>query len=198
MHVMGDVATRLVEAGGRDLPLLDTLLQLFLHDLSEHLDPGELPLRRDGRFDWGHDALAWVVSSRRWAYLICHREEVVGMVLTSEMLRLRSGPGRTVDAWFILRPYRRRGLGRAIWGQLYETWQGYWELPTLHANPLGEVFASAGADAYASIQRGEQVIEEHGRAVRVQWFVARDLGGRDGNEQVQQADQVDRDPDQAL
>lgn len=153
--------------GPADLLLLDTLLQLFLHDLSAHVAPGELPLGPDGRFDWGIPVEAWVTERGRAAYVL-EAPGPVGLVLTSAAVRLPDlGEGRSVDAFWIAAGHRRRGVGRAAWRALAATWAGRWEVAALASNPAGLGFCRAGVAAMADGKVVECRVMEDGEPMVV-------------------------------
>ncbi|MEV5963712.1 GNAT family N-acetyltransferase [Kribbella sp. NPDC051952] len=91
-----------------DRAVMERLWLLFRHDLSEF--QGQLP-RPDGsyRSEWLENVLT---GDPEWAgYLVFSGESPVGFCF----LRALSQPARVLNAFFVVRPVRRQGLGlRAV------------------------------------------------------------------------------------
>lgn len=103
---MSDLVVRRVDASDR--PVMERLWLLFRHDLSEF--QGQLP-RPDGsyRTEWLEKVLT---GDPEWAgYLISVGENPVGFCF----MRALQQPVRVLNAFFMVRPVRRNGLGlRAV------------------------------------------------------------------------------------
>ena len=108
-----------------DTGLLSNLLELYIHDLSE-VFPG-IELGDDGRF--GYDGLARYVSEpeRRFAFFVKCDARVVGFALVTRGSPATDDPNVfDVAEFFVLRGYRRSGMGRRaaflLWNRLPGRW----------------------------------------------------------------------------
>ncbi len=116
---------RLDAATSKDAVLLANLLELYIHDLSDvfpHVELGE-----DGRFGYRSLPLYWSEPERRFAFLIRDDETVAGFALATRGSPAVDDPGvLDVAEFFVLRRYRRSGVGRqaafALWKQLPGRW----------------------------------------------------------------------------
>lgn len=127
-----DVA--LVVATEADSPLLANLLELYIHDLSAAF-PG-VELGPDGRFGYDKLPLYWTEPDQRFAFLIKSGGRVAGFVLAT-----RGSPGVTdpnvldVAEFFVLRGYRRSGVGRRAAVLLWTGLPGKWTVRVSETNP---------------------------------------------------------------
>jgi len=105
--------------------VLENLFQLYAYDWSEL---GRLDVRDDGRFadyplddywrdDWRHPFLLRVDG------------KLAGFALVSERSRLTGTPGvRDMAEFFVMRKYRRQGVGLAAAHAAFDRFAGPWEI----------------------------------------------------------------------
>ncbi len=106
-------------------PLLANLLELYAHDFSEFMD---LQLGIDGRFGYKHLDLYWQ-EPHRYPFLVRVNRHLAGFVL----VRQGSEISHDQDVWdmtefFIVRGYRRRGIGRKAAHEVWKKLPGKWEV----------------------------------------------------------------------
>lgn len=112
-------------------PTLARLLQLLFYDLSV-LDGHDVDLY--GRFRV--PALdPFLAQPQHAAFLVTVEQHLAGFALIGahSMLQPDFG-GRSVEALFVLRKYRRQGVGRAVATQLFDTFPGAWETALFATN----------------------------------------------------------------
>lgn len=128
----------LLEAVGRErLPTLDALGQHYANDLSEllGLDVGE-----DGRFR-GPALAAYFADARAHAFLIRVDTALAGFALVVERSRLSGDESvRDVAEFFVLRKYRRRGVGERAARALFARFGGAWEVRQRTGNEPATAF----------------------------------------------------------
>jgi predicted acetyltransferase len=117
-------------ARDEDFELLDRLLQLYLHDFSEHT--GE-DVDEHGRFQY-----AWLDAYRheagRHASVIRVEGRPAGFALVREAEVLH------MAEFFVLRKHRRAGVGLAAARHLLEARIGPWSITQLASNPEATAF----------------------------------------------------------
>ncbi|HVT17808.1 MAG TPA: GNAT family N-acetyltransferase [Thermoanaerobaculia bacterium] len=118
-EVVLDVATL------RDAALLSNLLELYLHDLSEAFPTIELGA--DGRFGYDKLPLYWSEPEGRFSFLIRYGVRVAGFVLVTRGSPATDDPAVfDIAEFFVLRRYRRSGVGRRaaflLWNRLPGRW----------------------------------------------------------------------------
>lgn len=111
-------------AGPLDAPLLDNLLQLYLHDLSEVFP---IELNAEGRVDYDKLSIYRSEPERRFAYLIRNETRVIGFILAQRGSPVTDDPEVfDIAEFFILRRYRRTGAGKRAAFLLWERHPGRW------------------------------------------------------------------------
>ena len=108
----------------QDAPLLENLLQLYIHDLSAVF---AIELGPDGRFTYDKLPLYWIEITRRFAFLIRYHGAVVGFVLVTRGSPASDDPEVfDIAEFFVLRRYRRSGVGRRAAMLTWDRFPGRW------------------------------------------------------------------------
>jgi predicted acetyltransferase len=130
----------LTEVAENERALLRRLFDLYLYDFSEmeHAD-----LDEEGRF--APNAEWWVERYRsepdKRALLLRADDKPAGFVLVDERSPIAgSGDRRYVAAFFVMRAYRRRGLGEAMAREVFRRAPGRWQVLEVRANPRAQAF----------------------------------------------------------
>jgi predicted acetyltransferase len=113
------------------------LLQLYLYEFSEleGFDVG-----RDGLFRYGYLNSYWE-DATRFPFLISVDTHIAGFVLVNSITYAHTeGGARSVAEFFILRKYRRRGVGRAAAFHIFGLFPGKWEVREIESNVAGQRF----------------------------------------------------------
>ncbi len=115
-----------------DAGLLSNLLELYIHDLSE-VAPVELGA--DGRFGYPKLSLYWAEPERNLAFFIRHGGRVVGFALVTRGSPVTDDPNvLDVAEFFVLRRYRRSGVGRRAAQLVWQRLPGTWTVRVLEGN----------------------------------------------------------------
>jgi len=112
-------------------PLLANLLELYIHDFSEFLD---VELGPDGRFGYPPLHLYWNKPGRH-PFLAQVDGKWAGFALVKKGSEI-SGNENVWDVaeFFVLRGYRRQGIGTQIAHQVWRRFPGMWEVRVLESN----------------------------------------------------------------
>ena len=127
---------QLIHAGPEHQALLANLLELYIHDFTEFVPKD---VSEDGRFGYNHLPLYWSDPLRR-PYLARLDGSWAGFALVQKL----ADP----DVWdmaefFVLRRYRRTGLGTEFALRLWQTCPGPWQVRVRAANPPAIAFWKA-------------------------------------------------------
>src|SRR5579863_2608495 len=104
-----------IPATQEQLPIVANLLQLYAHDFSEFHD---VELGPDGRFDYVALPLYWS-DSDRYPILVRMDGNLAGFVLVKNEARVWD-----MVEFFVLRGYRRQGIGTAIAHAVFRRFPG--------------------------------------------------------------------------
>ncbi|HSE93868.1 MAG TPA: GNAT family N-acetyltransferase [Methylomirabilota bacterium] len=144
---MGDTGPNVTlhEASAADVPVLRRLMQLYLYDLGtiDGWDIGE-----DGLFGSAERIESFWTEDGRRTLLIRVDGVLAGFLMIRDGGRF-SGPGtRELAEFFVLRKYRRRGVGTRAATAVFDMLPGRWEVDQLASNAEAQAFWRAVIGRY--------------------------------------------------
>jgi predicted acetyltransferase len=146
---------QMVAAGPHDRECLLALTELYAYDLSA---VASLDLGDDGRFH-AIDVDALWTEPRRHGYLIRVDDRLAGFAMVHEFSRLTGDASvRDMAQFFVVKRYRRAGVGSRSARWLFDRFPGRWEVRQREENQAATAF-------------WRQVIDQHtaGRFEDVSW-----------------------------
>jgi predicted acetyltransferase len=117
--------------------ILDNLIQLYAYDFSElH----EVEIGSDGRFTYRDLPLYWSEEGHH-PFLVRVNTRLAGFVLVKKGSEV-SGDDTTWDMaeFFVLRGYRRRGVGTRVAEEVWRRFPGPWEVRVMETNVAARSF----------------------------------------------------------
>jgi len=150
-------------------PILENLLQFYIYDFSEIVggDVGD-----DGRFKERSLAPYW---EHTWChpFLIRADGKLAGFALIHQRSRL-SGDTSTWDLaeFFVMRKYRRQGIGSLIARRLLDIHRGKWEIRQRHDNTAATAFWRHVVDEFTDGKFEELTLNDDRWKGPVQFFVS--------------------------
>ena len=118
--------------------LLSNLLELYLHDMSEIFP---IELGADGLFRYDRLPLYWSEPEKRFPFLIRSGGRLAGFALATRGSPASDDPEHLdVAEFFILRGWRRSGVGRRAAFLLWSRLPGQWVVRVSEANRAGLPF----------------------------------------------------------
>jgi predicted acetyltransferase len=160
---------QLIRATFKDHDILFNLAQLYQYDFTEYL-PGDL----DEEGYYPYISVRYYLNKGRQAYLARVDEHLAGFVLVDETTPHKGAPGRYIAEFFVLRRYRRQGIGKALAFQTFDTYKGYWEIAEVGPNLPAQAFWRAIIAQYAHGRFQEVTTEEDGLKIVWQMFDSRE------------------------
>ena len=161
------------EAGPGDVSTLRRLMQLYLYEIGS-----------DDGWDIGADGLYGNAEriERFWSEPGCHAFLIrvagvlAGFALVNDRAWFAGAGTREINEFFVLRRYRRRGVGACVATRLFDRFPGRWEVVQMASNTGAQAFWRVVIARYTggAFEDGERPTEHGGR--RVQHFTA--PGGR--------------------
>lgn len=140
--------------------LLERLFELYLYDFSEmeHSDVAEDGLFRPPAPPW---IARFIGQPGRHAFIMRVSEKPAGVVLLDEHSPMPgSAHRRSLAAFFVMRAYRRRGLGAAVARDLFDRYPGPWQVLEVAANPTAQHFWRGVIGAYTGGRYTERWLNE--------------------------------------
>ena len=132
---------RLEAASLDEAALLSNLLELYTHDLSDVFLNVELGA--DGRFGYEKLSTFWSDPTRRFPFLIRHGTRVAGFVLATRGSPATDDPDVfDVAEFFVVRRWRRSGVGRRAAHLLWDQLPGRWVVRVFERNAAAVPFWS--------------------------------------------------------
>jgi predicted acetyltransferase len=130
-----DVVVRATEAS--ELRTLENLYQLYAYDFSEMI---ELELDASGRFS-PKEFGAYFLDDWRHPFLIFARGQLAGFALVHQKSRLSGDLGvADMAEFFVVRRYRRQGVGSSAAHELFRKFAGRWEVRQTPNNQAATAF----------------------------------------------------------
>ncbi len=146
------------EASAADAPALERLLQLYQYDFSE-IDGGVI----DGTGLYRYVTLRgyWAEPDHH-AFFVRVNDELAGCVLVKPgSLSDDDAHGWLVDEFFVMRKFRRRGVGREVARRIFDRFPGRWELWETARNAGAQTFWRTVLAEYTGGRFKEAIV--HGR-----------------------------------
>lgn len=121
----------------QEAPVLAALLQLYRYDFSEFRDDD---VGADGRYVINQFQL-YVSDAEHMSYLVRVDGELAGFAILRRCDAVDGrGPVTDVAQFFVLRRYRRRGIGEEVATQLFDRYAGVWQVGERPNNFVAQTF----------------------------------------------------------
>ena len=118
-------------------PILANLLQFYIYDFSEIIP---LELGRDGRFAYPELPRYWSETSR-FPFLAAVNGKWAGLVFVKQVHNAESElPVWDMAEFFVLRSYRRHGVGIRLAHLAFQRFRGPWQIRIMESNFVGRHF----------------------------------------------------------
>ena len=130
-----------MEAPAAQRPVLDRLLQLYLHDFSEFAPIGSPhgEVGAEGRFTYPRVESYWQEIGHI-PLLIRADDHLAGFALVNQWSALERPLEHSVAEFFVLRKYRRARVGTRAALLIFRRYPGRWEVPVAWYNPPALAF----------------------------------------------------------
>lgn len=155
---MRRVDVTVTEAGRESAETIGRLLQLYLYEMSDH-DGREIG--EDGVFRYPHFSVYWT-DPERTPLLIRADGRLAGFAFVREV-----APGvLDMAEFFVLRVWRRRGVGRTAARRVLDRHRGRWEIRFFPGNAAGAALWESLAAERDGVQRS---VEDGLTKLRLVW-----------------------------
>jgi len=131
-------------ASAAEQPVLFRMLELYQHDLSDVWDQD---IDEHGEYGYSLDPY-WSDSAQR-PYVILVESKYAGLALVNGAVKVPGGR-YWLEQFFIIKKYRRRGLGRAAATRLFESLPGQWQVGQMPLNLPAQAFWRTTINGYTN------------------------------------------------
>ena len=147
--------------------VLGNLVEFYLYDFTEYApwDVGD-----DGRY--GFDRLdSYFAEPERHPYLLRVDGKWGGFALVREGAEFLDGrTGADMAEFFVLRKYRRSGIGERLATTMFDTYRGLWQIREMRANVRAQSFWRAIIGRYTNGAYEERDYDDDRARGPVQYF----------------------------
>ena len=150
----------LVEVAESEKSVLRQLVELYEYDFSEF---DQKDVNEHGFYGYTYFDYYWTEESRHPFFLRVDGK-LAGFVLLSDYCYAREvGEAKSVTEFFVMRKYRRQGIGKKVAGMVFDRFPGKWEVVQMGENQ-------------PAIQFWESVVAEYTQgefekvAVQTEWW----------------------------
>ncbi len=145
-------------ATAADRPVIERLLELYLYDMA---DIYKFPIGRDGLYAYDRLDAFW-----QYPYLITSGDDLAGLALVIDHCPITGqSPCWFMAEFFVMRPYRRAGLGQQVAGELIAAHPGPWHIGVIAHNAAAMDFwgrtLAGHAPAVSRLQHDEEAWRLH-------------------------------------
>ncbi len=148
-----------------DKIVLQRLMELYLYDFSEY-DGAEI--NAHGVFGYPYLDNYWTEAGR-YPFFIRVDGKLAGFVLVSRHAFL-PGNEQSISEFFVMRKYRRMGVGGWAACAIFDRFPGKWEVQEEHGNPPSHHFWRRVIDRYTHGEYHETFLDDARWKGPVQWF----------------------------
>ena len=144
---------QLIKAPFRDKTIIKNLMQFYMYDFSEYISTD---FEEDGLFAaYNNLEDYWKEPDNKFPYVIKKEEKYVGFVLI-RLIEAGECNYFSIAEFFIMRKYRRQGIGKAIAEQVFDLHKGQWEVFQKESNKPAQIFWNKVINEYTKGQFKER------------------------------------------
>jgi predicted acetyltransferase len=160
------VLVELVPATQAQKPILENLLQFYMHDFSEVIP---LDVDADGKFDYPQLELYWT-DPGRFPFLASADGRWAGFVFIKQIPQSAcEGSIWDMAEFFVLRGHRRRGIGIRLVHLALQQFAGSWQVRVMESNSGACQFWHQAIESFT----GASLLPVRTRVDGVAWYVFR-------------------------
>ncbi len=145
--------------------LIRRMMELYLHDFSEFEGSD---LNEHGVFGYGDLDYFWFEETHA-AFIVRVDGQLGGFVLVDNEVVIEDNE-RSLTEFFVLRKYRRQGVGRTVAQRVFDELPGKWEVRVITANAPAQGFWRRVISDYTGGRFNEQELANDDWTGPVFWF----------------------------
>lgn len=149
-------------------PVLRNLMHLYLYDMSEF---DQEDVDSHGLFEYKYLDHYWTEADRH-AFFIKVDTHLAGFILVNPHSIVVEN-ANTIAEFFVMRKYRRKGIGLYVAREVFDRLPGDWEVRELTDNTAAHAFWRYVIDTYTSGKYNERIVNDERWNGPVQTFRSR-------------------------
>ncbi|WP_336780343.1 GNAT family N-acetyltransferase [Paenibacillus illinoisensis] len=154
----------LIQASKEHKGIIQNLMQFYIYDFSEFI---HCDVEGDGLFKpYPYLEDYWIEVDHRFPYVIKQEHNYIGFVLV-RCIGSEERKYFSIAEFFIMKKYRKEGIGTAVAKQLFDMHKGHWEVHQLENNVPAQRFWNKVIHEYTQGNFSDRV--EDGK--RIQEFI---------------------------
>jgi predicted acetyltransferase len=151
----------LIPAAPDQEPIVANLLELYVHDFSEFLD---IELGEDGRFGYPDLPRYWREIDRH-PFLVRIDRRWGGFALVRKGSEFSGNAGVwDMVEFFVVRRYRRLGIGTRIANEVWRRFPGQWEIRVMQSNDSARQFWKRAIEEFTGCEAHSSRVEKNGKS----------------------------------
>jgi predicted acetyltransferase len=158
----------LVPASPDQQPILANLLELYIHDFSEFVT---IPLSPDGAFGYPDLPLYWTTPGHH-PFLLKVDGNWAGFVLVKQDATPSGQLTFDIAEFFVMRGYRRRGIGIEVAHQILHRFPGPWTVRVMQLNQAALPFWEHTITAFTGHAVEPSIIERNDHFLLLYSFIS--------------------------
>jgi predicted acetyltransferase len=142
-----ELKIELIEIEESEKSVLRQLIELYSYDFSEYDD---VDVNKHGFYGYTYLDYYWTEDARH-PFFIRVNGKLAGFVLISNFSYvLNTSEARSVTEFFVMRKYRRKGVGKSVAIQVFDKFPGKWEVIQHEDNEPSKIFWEKVINEYTS------------------------------------------------
>ncbi len=164
----------IIEASSDEEPVLRRLMELYLYDFSDFVS---MDLNQEGLFGFGEYMDSMYRPPFR-NFLALVKGKIVGFAMVCDRSYLTEDDGvHDIAQFFVLRKYRRQGIGEDLAQDMFERFPGRWEVRVMAENSAGAEFWRNVVKGYTRGRFEERAVDNERQRGPVFFFESPGRGG---------------------
>ncbi len=153
-----------------DKSVLRNLMELYVYDFSEYM---QWDVDEHGLFGYKYLDNYWTDPDRH-PFLVTVAGKLSGFVLVRAIDSPEHQPTHSIAEFFVLRKYRRQGIGRVVAHRIFDMFSGKWSVHEIEENQLGKAFWHKVISEYTNGEFEEENVQSGESRGLVQRFSAKE------------------------
>ncbi|MED4205386.1 GNAT family N-acetyltransferase [Neobacillus mesonae] len=151
----------IVKASLENVETLTNLMQFYIYDFSEFI---EAHVEENGRFG-DYPLNDYWTEDNHFPYLVRFKGKYAGFVLV-KWIKTETKSYFSIAEFFIMKKYRRTGLGKSVAGEIFRLHKGNWEVFQMEKNQQAQLFWRNVINEYTGgrfterVEKGKRITQE--------------------------------------